>query len=73
MHNQFQYQKHQKYEKCMLSLLIRDGRLMSENSKGVVINQADNRYNLILLGMLSAYTYLIKYQETLPVKQSFAF
>jgi len=27
----------------------RDGRVMSENSKGVVINQADNRYNLILL------------------------
>jgi len=27
----------------------KDGRVMSENSEGVVINQADNRYNLILL------------------------
>ena len=28
----------------------RDGRLLSENSEGVVMSQADNRYNLILLG-----------------------
>lgn len=27
----------------------RDGRLVSENSEGVVMSQADNRYNLILL------------------------
>ena len=28
----------------------RNGRLMSENSEGVVMSQSDNRYNLILLG-----------------------
>ena len=28
----------------------RNGRLMSENNEGVVMSQADNRYNLILLG-----------------------
>ena len=43
---------------------------MSENSKGVVMNQAANRYNLILLG---AHHYLSWNQETLPVKHSFTF
>ena len=51
---------------------------MSENSEGVVINQADNRYNLILLGMYlstqcKCSSYLAGHQKTLPVKLTFAF
>ena len=57
-------------DSILFNINFRDGRTMSENSKGVVMNQAANRYNLILLG---AHHYLSWNQETLPVKHSFTF
>ena len=46
--------------------------MIGENSEGVVMNQSNNRYNLILLGTLDLILSLF-HQETLPVKLTFAF